>query len=329
MQDVLARAFVSAAIAVSLSGCATRAIAPAVSDGYVHTADDVSLYYRRVGTGDQLVVYVHGGPGSNFRGNGTLMDSLATRERTLVMYDQRGAGLSTVISDPARLTADDHVRDLEAVRNHFGASRMSLIGLSWGSGLTVLYAAKHPERVERLLLVSPMSPTRAYARARGAVLAKIAGEEAAKRQAAVVEAIKTADDDTVRALCREHSDLTFRNYLVRPTSSALKKAAERCEIPPAAIRNRFVVGSAVFASLGDYDFRPLLRKLQHPVLVLEGADTTVPLDATAEWVQALPNARWLLIPHAGHELFLDEPQAFLDAASEFLGGRYPRRSERP
>src|SRR6185436_10532120 len=110
--------------------------------------------------GKDLAVFLHGGPGSNFRGSGTDMDALA-RTRTLVMYDQRGSGRSDVTTDPSLLTADHHVRDLEAVRRHFRVEQMSLVGLSWGSGLAALYAAKHPERVARLLLVSPMAPTRA------------------------------------------------------------------------------------------------------------------------------------------------------------------------
>ena len=295
----------------------------AVKEGWVETPDGVSLFYRKVGTGRELIVYLHGGPGSNFRGNGTLMDPLAGGSRTLVMYDQRGSGLSTLITDPARLTAGDHVRDLEAVRRHFGASRISLIGLSWGSGLAVLYATQYPQRVKRLLLVSPMSPAREFDTVRLQTLTTVSGAEEAQRRQTVMDEIRTADDETTRALCREYSDLVFRAYLSRPTRAALARAAERCDIPPEAIRNRFVVAQATFASLGDYDFRPLLKRLRVPALVLEGAETNVPLEATREWVRHLPKGRLLLIPRAGHELFLDEPEAFLRAAGEFLRGRFP------
>jgi proline iminopeptidase len=45
------------------------------------------------------------------------------------------------------LTAANDVRDLEALRLHFGIQNMTLIGLSWGSGLAALYADAHPEHV--------------------------------------------------------------------------------------------------------------------------------------------------------------------------------------
>jgi proline iminopeptidase len=295
----------------------------AVTQGYVQTADGVSLFFRRVGSGKELTVYLHGGPGSNFRGNGTLMDPLAGDGRSLVMYDQRGSGLSTLISDPARLTVDDHVRDLEAVRQHFGAGRMSLIGLSWGSGLAALYATKHPGRVTRLLLVSPMSPAKEFDTVRMQALHAASGEAEVQRRASVVQEIATADDDATRLLCREYSDLVFRAYLTRPTTEALGRASERCDIPAPAIRNRFVVANVTFKSLGDYDFRPMLQRLRMPALVLEGAETNVPLEATREWTRNLPASRLLLLPRAGHELFLDEPDAFLRAAREFLNGNFP------
>ncbi|HET8647899.1 MAG TPA: hypothetical protein VFO85_20555, partial [Vicinamibacteria bacterium] len=72
---------------------------PAAVEGFVSGAGGVRLFYRQVGSGGDLVVYLHGGPGSNFRGNGTDMEPLA-RHRTLVMYDQRGSGRSDVVADP-------------------------------------------------------------------------------------------------------------------------------------------------------------------------------------------------------------------------------------
>ena len=307
--------------------CATLMWAPSVlaresrpaqvSEGFLRGSDGTRLFFRKVGSGRPLVVYLHGGPGSNFRGNGTEMDALA-RGRTLVMYDQRGSGRSEIVTDPKLLTAEDHIRDLDAVRRHFGARRLGLIGLSWGSGLAVLYAERHPDKVERLVLVSPMPLTKVLLAERRDELAKALGESGFARWGEIRAAMAQASDAEALALCREISALTFRAYLKNPTPEALAKAAQRCDIPPAAFRNRAVVEAATFASLGDWDFRPLLRRLRVPALVLEGRESNVSLGATREWVRALPRARLLLIPDAGHELFLDQPEAFLRAADEFL-----------
>ena len=312
-----------ALLAVSLGAAAAP---PAVAEGFLAGAGGTRLFYRQVGHGKDLVVFLHGGPGSNFRGSGTDMDPLANG-RTLVMYDQRGSGRSDVVTDPQLLAVQQHVDDLEAVRRHFGAERVSLVGLSWGSGLAVLYAARHPERVARLLLVSPMPLSKELLDQRRSRLNELLGPAAVARQRAIRERLAGADDVETVALCREASDLTFRLYLAEPTAAKLQHAQARCDIPPAAIRNRPPVEVATFASLGVWDFRPLLARLDMPALVLEGARTNVPLDATREWARALPNARLLLVPRAGHELFVDQPRAFLAAAEQFLRGRYPSGAE--
>lgn len=69
---------------------------------------------------------------------------------TLVRYDERGFGLSdwnvTDFSLEARLA------DLEAVIDALGAQRFALLGMSGNSPVALAYAARHPERVSRLIL---------------------------------------------------------------------------------------------------------------------------------------------------------------------------------
>jgi proline iminopeptidase len=296
------------------------------TEGYFAGADGVRLFYRKLGIGPSVAVFLHGGPGSNFRGNGDFMEPLAAR-RTVIMYDQRGSGLSEIVTEPKLLTAEHHIRDLEALRQHFRIKRMTIIGLSWGSALAAMYAAAHPERVERLLLVSPMSPTKAFADERRARLNLLLGDATVSRRNEIVRKLAGANDDETVALCRELSDITFRLYLAHLTPEKLRHAASRCNIPPAAIRNRAVIDAATFASIGEWDLRPMLTRLRMPALIVEGTETNVPLDATRVWTAVMPNARLLLIPKAGHELFLDQPTAFAEAAEQFLSGRFPKGAE--
>lgn len=301
---------------------------PVVVEGYFPGAGGTRLFHRRVGTGPKVVVLIHGGPGSNFRGTGDYIEPLAGDGRAVVLYDQRGSGLSDLETIPALLTVEHHVRDLEALRMHLGVPRMTLIGLSWGAGLAALYAAEHPGRVERLVLVSPMSPAKKpFWDERLARLGALRGEAASLRRSEIQANLRGATDEETVALCRELSDDTFRLYFLHPTPEKLAHAALRCKIPPAAIRNRSIVEAATFASLGDWDFRPKLARISVPTLVVEGKRTNVPLDATREWAVVMPNARLLLIPEAGHEVFVDQPAVFTAAVKQFLRGRFPRDAE--
>ena len=324
---VLAFVFALAGGHVFVSAPAPEAPAARVTEGFAPGADGVRLFYRRIGTGTPNLVYLHGGPGQNFNGGGPEMQPLAAG-RNLLMYDQRGAGRSEVLSDTTRLTADDHVRDLEALRKHFRMERMTLIGLSWGSGLAALYTAAHPDRVERLVLVSPMPPARTpYWPERLATLQKLLGPEQVTRLRDLEEALKTTSDAEIAERCRDITALSLRLYVV-DEKKLHRGPGDRCDIPPAAIRNRARVRDATFASLGDWDFRPALATIRVPALVLEGARTVVPLAATREWPARLGDSRLLLVPDAGHELFVDQPAAFLRAVETFLSGRYPEGAVR-
>jgi len=69
---------------------------------------------------------------------------------TVVRYDERGFGLSDWNVDDFSL--DTRVADLEAVVESFGRDRFSLLGMSNGSAVAMAYAARHPDRVSRLIL---------------------------------------------------------------------------------------------------------------------------------------------------------------------------------
>jgi proline iminopeptidase len=289
-----------------------------VTEGYFNGADGVRLFYRKVGTGPKTVVFLHGGPGLGIGDGGYDMEPLA-RKRVLLMFDQRGSGRSQVVTDPRLLSVEHQVSDLEAFRKHFGLERMTLIGLSWGTGLATLYAAAHPDRVEKLLLVSPMPPAKTpYFAERIAKINSLIGPMGAARLVELRQLLSKSSDREAASLCGEYFRISSPPYLVNPSAFTTERADEICDAPAVALRNRFVIVSAVFESLGDWDFRPLLRRINVPALVIEGEKTNVPLDATRQWAAALPHGQLLLIPNAGHVHFIEQPKAFFKAADKFL-----------
>ena len=72
------------------------------------------------------------------------------RNFRFVRYDARGSGLSDW--DIEETTFENSVRDLEAVIDRLDLEKVSLLGLSQGAAFAIAYAARHPNRVSRLLL---------------------------------------------------------------------------------------------------------------------------------------------------------------------------------
>ena len=298
--------------------------APPVEEGTLEGSGGVRLFYRRIGASGDAVVFLHGGPGLSMQDGGRSIEPLGSHHR-LFLYDQRGGGRSELVSDPAKLTASDDVRDLEALRAHFGLETLSLVGLSWGSGLAALYAEAHPQRVARIVFLDPMPPAlEPFARERGEATQKALGPQALARLKELSLEDKDATDAVLMRNCLEETRLFFSPYLFRPTSDALDHLG-LCDVPPQAVP---LVNQAVNRSLGSFDFRPLLQRIAVPVLVVEGEKTIVPLEGTREWAKGPPKGRLLLIPGAGHATFIDEPQALLRALETFLTGSFPEGATR-
>ena len=80
---------------------------------------------------------------------GPWLESLSARHH-LYRYDTRGCGLSDCEMDS--ITLDDMLLDLEAVVDAAGLEQFALLGSSQGGAVSIVYAARHPERVSHLVL---------------------------------------------------------------------------------------------------------------------------------------------------------------------------------
>lgn len=115
------------------------------------------VHLRAAGTPRaEPVVFLHGGPGvPDMAGDAAYFHPLTDHGFDVYVYDQLGAGRSSRLSDPRGYSVERDVEDLEAIRQRIGAERMILVGHSYGTRLAAHYVARHPDRVERVVLLSP------------------------------------------------------------------------------------------------------------------------------------------------------------------------------
>jgi proline iminopeptidase len=264
----------------------------------------VALFVRRVGAGTPVVV-LHGGPGADHDYLRPGFDMLADG-RELVYYDQRGGGRSPVAREvPVGWT--EHVADLEALREHWGLERMTVVGYSWGGLLALLYAGQHPRRLARLALVSPAPSWRA-ARARFEArfgqrnLDPVFQEE---RRRLRESGLRERDP---AAFQRRMFELSVAPYFFDP--------AKARDLTPFRVTGR--TQQEVWESLGDYDLRPGLPRLRDvPSLVLHGEDDPIPLDA-ARTTAELIGAEFHPVPRCGHVPYVEAFDEFRAVVGGFL-----------
>jgi len=109
------------------------------------------VYFEESGNPDGLpVLFFHGGPGSRTRpAHRRFFDPRFYR---IVLFDQRGCGLSTPAGSTVANTTQHLVADVEQLRRNLGVQRWLLFGGSWGSTVALAYAIAHPEAAAGLIL---------------------------------------------------------------------------------------------------------------------------------------------------------------------------------
>lgn len=109
------------------------------------------VYFAEFGCADgPASVVLHGGPGG--RSQLSMLEWFDLTRQRVVLFDQRGAGLSLPAGELAYNTTADLVADIERLRAYLGIGRWHVIGGSWGAVPAILYAGSYPQRLRGLVL---------------------------------------------------------------------------------------------------------------------------------------------------------------------------------
>lgn len=276
------------------------------------TADGRLLSYEREGEGPLLVCHP-GGPGFSSRYFGDLAGLGASF--TLVKLNPRGTDGSDRPGDPRAYETADYVADLEELRAHLALEQLDLLGHSHGGVVAMAYAAEHPARVRRLVLMStlPRFQAEQMGAMEEAMLAR-AGEPWYEDARAALEAEQAGEfgsDEELGELAMREFPFYFAHYgdAERAYHETLKG-----EVPNGdALRlfNEEIVPA--------FDLRPELGRITAQTLVITGEDDfiTGPVGAT-EIAAALPGAELVLVPACGHFLFVEARERCREEVARFV-----------
>ncbi|TVQ02914.1 MAG: alpha/beta fold hydrolase [Balneolaceae bacterium] len=314
--------FISLSVLIHLltvSGCQHSELPGQFTEGFVQSTDGIELYYRIMGAGPDTLIMLHGGPGLNFD---YLAPDLEPLEElfTLIYYDQRGAGRSTLLRNPDLLSVDAHVADLEAVRNHFGLNKISLFGHSWGAMLAAFYAVDHSINLNKMVFASPGPPRFEpyFPKLRPNLMAWMDStihEETVRLMAATQDTTISA-----RESCQNLWEVFIRGYFSDPDNLELIRSmrGDFCTMEDEVIRNTPVVSTHTMETISDYDLRESFPDIEIPVLIITGTDDFFPVQAMREWEAAFPDSRLVLLENAAHYPQIERPKKFFRFVTGFL-----------
>jgi proline iminopeptidase len=274
--------------------------------------DGTELAYSCRGEGAPLVC-VPGGPMRASAYLGTLGGLSASRQ--LIMLDLRGTGQSAVPADPASYRCDRLADDVGALLDHLGVGSADLLAHSAGASIALQYAARHPRRVAKLVLITPSG------RAAGLVpAADVRQEVVGLRRDESWFGDAAAALERIAAATATEADWSATAPFYYGRWDAVAQAHD------AAGETQLNEDAAsVFGADGAFDppqLRAALAEFRAPVLILAGGvDLQWPPAVVAELAEIFPAARFVVQPDAGHYPWLDDASWFVRAVTAFLDGK--------
>jgi pimeloyl-ACP methyl ester carboxylesterase len=185
-----------------------------------------------------------------------------------------------------------------------------------------VYAMRYPERVTRLVQISPLAPA-------ASIMEQFGNSRGQQPDRFAIEALdqRANDgefDDSPEEYCRLRNALTIPPDFVN--ADLAKQVPEHCQYPNEWPINRSPYFRAFFATFGDFDWRHDLNGLKIPRLIIHGREDRVPLEGGRAWAEGYKDARLITLSPSGHFPFIEQEAVVLEAIETFLGGDWPQNA---
>src|SRR5919204_4668476 len=266
----------------------------ALRDGY-------NLNVEEVGSGYPLIV-LHGGPGLDHQMFRPYLDALANEYRVLYV-DERGQGRSDRV-DPTSLSLDVFARDVDLLAEALRLEEFALLGHSFGA-IIATYHATELGTASAYVISGGTDES-------GTMLADVDASLEAMGEAGRAIADSWEDEKTVeteeqlKQLLRVQMPFHFHG-----------------EPPPGygdeMIGSPDVLRHFANAGYGDFDYRPKLKDVDKPTLVIVGEyDRTTTPRAARVLHEGIQGSELVVITAAGHMSFVEQTEEYLAAVRRFL-----------
>lgn len=286
-----------------------------VTEGYMPYLE-YRTYYRIVhpdkpDPSKAPLLLLHGGPGSTHNYLEVLDCAADMDNRTLVMYDQLGCGLSwddRMADHPELWTYETWNRELVAMRQHLQLDRCHLLGQSWGGMLAIEYLVDYqPEGICSAVLSSTLSSSRLWSEAQHRRVRYLPPDER--------EAVRRADQTG------NYDDPAFRkaeaHFMRRHCCSEPGPDSPEClRRPKRAGTESYLAtqGESEITATGifrTWDYTDKLGQIKPPCLVISGTEDLCDAYVAKTLYDGIPHSRWELMPGCRHMCYVDNTPGYL------------------
>lgn len=255
------------------------------------------------------VIFLHGGPCS-----GTRPDHRRFFDPDrfhIILMDQRGCGLSLPFGELSGNTTRDLLTDMEQIRAKLRIDQWLLFGGSWGGTLALLYAQQFPDRVMAMVLRGVFlarqidmewflqhGVNRIYPQRWQDLLVSVEHQEGDSVLERLCHAVFGHDPDAAELAARHWQlwggQVALGNDFVLSDEPVDLKAVQQVQMELHYAKNRYFIADDQILQNCE-----VLKNI--PVIIIHGQnDLTCPLEAGWRLYQCLPQAKYVVLPNAGH-----------------------------
>ena len=258
--------------------------------------EGVRIAYRRVGSGPPLLV-LNGFAATIADWDPSFIDGLASSNE-VILVDHRGMGGSTDDGKPFDITqlADDAARAMETLGFH----STSVLGWSMGGFVAQTLALRHPDRINKLILLSTDPGGADTDLASAAVWSQLIDTSGTPQEQARRLLFLLFPNAVAESFYRQFGDIV---------------AAARTRLSPELVRRQ----AAAMDAWHRNGLRNQLRRINAPALIATGIeDVVIPPSNALKLLNAIPGAWLAQFPGSGHAFTAQYPRPLAALINGFL-----------
>ena len=257
------------------------------------------FYWENNNTKKDVIVFLHGFPGNHA---GLLDMAKSFKNYRVIVPDLPACGISECLEGKCNL--ENYSNWLESFLATLNITKPIIVGHSFGARVALVFASRHPEKAEKIILITPVVQVEG-------LIARLVSAE--------YKIAEILPENLKKMWLLNPIHRNVSKYFVFKTSSAKKRARLMAKDLEEMKHLNPQMNIELFEEFRKFSLVPVGEKVKTKSLIIAGEkDEVAPLASIQELAQQIANADLVVVTNAGHILPAERPQTTAQIIKSWL-----------